>query len=48
MHFTNSILAVGLIASSVVAHPGPHPVAGRSEIQKRNVMARDVQELPRP
>lgn len=40
MHFTNSILAVGLIASSVVAHPGPHPVAGRSEIQKRNVMAK--------
>jgi hypothetical protein len=39
MHFTNTLLAAGLIATSV-AHPGPHAHVGRSEVQKRNAMAK--------
>lgn len=40
MHFPSILLAAGLLASSAVAHPGPHPVIGRSELHKRNAMAK--------
>lgn len=40
MHFSNSLLAAGLLTSAVVAHPGPHPEVGHSELQKRNIMAK--------
>ncbi|KAH6682002.1 Intradiol ring-cleavage dioxygenase [Halenospora varia] len=40
MHFTNVLLAVGFMASSVIAHPGPHAVDSFSSIQRRSKMSK--------
>lgn len=40
MLFTSTLLATGLLVSSAVAHPGPHPAVHGSDLQKRNGMAK--------
>jgi hypothetical protein len=40
MQVLSSLLAVSLLASTVVAHPGGHEAVSRSDIQKRGVMAK--------
>lgn len=43
MHFT-PLLAASILASTALAHPGEHePIASRSEIQRRDVMAKRCQ-----
>lgn len=40
MQFVNTLLAIGAIASTVIAHPGPHAAIDGSDLSKRALLSK--------